>query len=217
MFTPLRILLDVFVWLFLPHCCIVCDWPGTLLCQNCSHSLDFCTQQESSVYYPDIPLLSVCRFDATSQKIIHTYKYQGIPDFGERIAELLYAHIPLPPIDFITSVPPDPARKKQRGFDHTQKIAQHLAKKLGVPYVALLKKNTTSGSQARTITKEVRLKNASNRFSLAENIAEAHRYKNKSVLLIDDVCTTGSTLRECMKHLALLHIQPKCAVFCVRI
>lgn len=216
-FTPFRILYDFALWLFLPHCCVLCDWPGALLCQKCSYTLDFCTQQEASVYYPDIPLVAVCRFDKHSRKIIHTYKYQGIPDFGEKIAELMYQHIPLPKVDFITSVPPDPGRKKQRGFDHTETIARHLSQKVNIPYIALLKKNQHSEAQAKKTSKEQRLINMTKRFSLLNNSGNMPQIKNKTILLVDDVCTTGSTLRECMSHLSKLSITSYCAVFCVRI
>lgn len=187
------------------------------MCQKCSFELDFCTQQEASIYYPDVPLVAVCRFDKKSRKIIHTFKYQGIPDFGEKIAELMYLHIPLPQVDFITSVPPDPRRKKQRGFDHTQLIAKQLARKMNTHYISLLKKNYQSDAQAKQASKKQRLENATGRVSLRDDVLDTQQFKNKHVLLIDDVCTTGSTLRECMQHLSALSTTCTCAVFCIRI
>jgi len=215
--TPLKTIGTLLVAVLFPHCCLFCEWPGTVLCTRCSHKLDFCTQIEAPVYYPDLSLVAVCRFNQDSRRIIHTFKYRGIPAFGKRIAELLFHHASLPSIDFITSVPPDPVRKKRRGFDHTQLIAQNLATLLNKPYITTLKKNTQSGAQAKTNSRKERLKNAEHRFSLLPQLTVQQTLAHKKVLLVDDVCTTGSTLRECVYELQKLSLGCHCAVFCIRV
>ena len=207
----------LFLAVVFPHCCCLCNAPFTPLCNRCIKHLDFCTQVETSLFYPHLNLQAVCRFDQNSRKIIHSYKYRNIRDLGPVIARLMYLHVPLPNIEYITSIPPDPARKKQRGFDHTKLIAQSLAIAMNVPYLECFSKKRTTRSQTKTTSKKSRQENLREIFTFTQRGEALLTQQKASLLLIDDVCTTGATLEVCTSLLEKYQIQTYSLVFLARI
>ncbi|MCA9368866.1 ComF family protein [Candidatus Woesebacteria bacterium] len=134
---------------------------------------------------------------------------------SKRIAELMFTHVPLATADYITAVPPDPIRKKKRGFDHTELIAWHLSSLLQIPYLPTLEKMSTTRSQASTTGRQERQKHLKKLFQLIPKAER--RISKKNILLLDDVCTTGSTLRECKILLEKADARVFPTVFCMRI
>ncbi len=97
--------------------------------------------------------------------------------------------------DCIVPVPLHPNRLKKRGYNQSALLAKELSKKTGLPMredLLYRVKNTTAQSSS---TKAERLKNVVNAFR-AEKAC-----KGLSIVLVDDVRTTGSTLKECAKQL----------------
>lgn len=127
----------------------------------------------------------------------------------------MYTHIQLPSADLISAVPPDPAREKKRGFDHTELLAKHLSSLLKVPYLPTLHKLTATQSQAKTTTRQERQTHLKNQFALLPSVTT--QVRKKHILLIDDVCTTGSTLRTCSELLRNAGATVHPIVFCMRI
>src|SRR5690606_1506242 len=97
--------------------------------------------------------------------------------------------------DFVTYVPTATKRVRTRGFDHAQLLAGHVAKRVRVPNVGLLVKT----NQHRQV--------GSSRAERQRNMDDSFRPVRKSLikgsrlLIIDDVVSTGSTLRACAKVL----------------
>ena len=118
--------------------------------------------------------------------------------FAEETLEAAYLAFGDKVIDYVTSVPLFSADKAQRSFDQVEPLAKRLAKKLHVPYVRLLRKVLKTPPQ-KTLTYEQRCCNLLGAFDVAAKVP----LQNKSVLLIDDVVTTGSTTSECAKMLKI--------------
>lgn len=96
--------------------------------------------------------------------------------------------------DIIVPVASDPVRSYKRGFEITQKLAEGVSNIVAMPICGTyLIKN--SNDHARNITK---LDLVNSFFSAPE---KAKQIKNKSILLIDDICTSGRTLDACAKNL----------------
>lgn len=138
---------------------------------------------------------------------IHTYKYRFIPAFAQplgiwfagRVTEI---GLPLP--DLCIPVPLHPRRLRFRGFNQSELLARLLADTLA-PGLSLpvrtdiLRRTRYTKPQIKTETREERLNNLAGAFTLvAENTSSV---KGKSIWIIDDVATTGTTLEECAKAL----------------
>ncbi len=98
-------------------------------------------------------------------------------------------------------IPMSTSRRKERGFNQTEEIAEVIIKMddekiLEYTSVTLIKTKETS-SQTKTKSKRERLENLKNSFS----VTEKEKVTNKTIILIDDVITTGSTISEARRVL----------------
>ena len=102
-----------------------------------------------------------------------------------------------PPVDFIVPVPLHIKRLRERGFNQSGLLAGILGHRLHLPvhYAVLLRRQWTK-PQTRLKRRE-RLKNVGNAFE----VSNPSELKDCSILLVDDVYTTGTTLNECAKVL----------------
>ena len=95
--------------------------------------------------------------------------------------------------DFIVTVPGEPQREAQRGFNPPRLLAEAVQNYLGVPLLLSVLEREES-SRAR----ELPYQDVRRCFSLGKT---AQRIKGQSVVLVDDVATRGYTLRACSEHL----------------
>lgn len=132
------------------------------------------------------------RFEAPLQDYIHGLKFSNrwetASTLGELMAErLLATDFALP--EALLPVPLHPSRLKQRGYNQASLIGAHLANKLNLPFhtdFLVRHKNTNAQAQLKYKNREQNLANA---FSLIKPIPYQH------IALVDDVYTTGSTLK----------------------
>ena len=132
-----------------------------------------------------------------TQKLIHNLKYRGFEDIGVFIGDWLGSELQTlenyQSIDLVIPVPLHKKKLRKRGYNQVALFAQRLAQHLNANYVDdVLIKITNTSSQ---VTK--------NRFSrLFSNdevfkLAHSDKIKNKHILLVDDLITTGATLEAC--------------------
>jgi len=96
----------------------------------------------------------------------------------------------------IIPVPLDPRRLKGRGYNQSAVLAKELAKVTGIEVESrLLKRTKDALSQVHTASKNQHQDNVAGSFSCSHNLS------GKSVILIDDIATTGSTLSACASAL----------------
>lgn len=101
----------------------------------------------------------------------------------------------VPKPDLLICVPPDNGRLKLRGFHLPEILMTKISQKTKIPFAHILKK--TKKTQAQTKLNRIeRLVNLENCFKMGEIST-----KIKIICLIDDICTTGTTLNECAKIL----------------
>jgi len=193
----------VFGELFFPSFCCNCKALGPYLCEYCYEKLVFyalpipLNQLPIQELYLD-GLQSALEYEETVGSLLHYLKYEHAEDIGEFCAQLLYFSQEFPKVDFISAVPIHSLRKKDRGFNQSEVIAKYLSEYLKIPYMQFLEKKRATRAQATLKNQQDRLHNLDHVFSFSEKNSE---FDGAKVLLIDDVCTTGTTLNACANEL----------------
>lgn len=177
-----------------------CEQWGELLCDKCYETVDFLYDQpppQLAPLYLD-QVISACRYGGAIKALLKSLKYQSVIEAGRLCGRLLYQTAVIPPVDCITSVPIHPKRLRERGFNQAQVIAQTLAELVGLPYQDLLIRKVHGIHQASIQSRDERLNHVTNHFAFNSFLTSL---PPKTVLLVDDVFTTGSTLNECARVL----------------
>lgn len=135
------------------------------------------------------------------QSILHQLKYNGQPEIGEKLGEwfandLLEVFSP-PPWDIIIPIPLHRSREKKRGYNQSAFFASGLSKTLGIPWS---KKVVVRIKKSETQTRKSKLERWENVKDIFR-VTSKNEIKEKHVLLVDDVVTTGATLESCGKKL----------------
>ncbi len=142
-------------------------------------------------------LLAGPSYEPPLDRVIHAFKYAGARELGAWIASLL----PEPPARAealwreyaLVPVPLHPARRAWRGFDQARLLAELAGRAWGIPVLDALERGRDHPPQAR-LPRAGRLENVRDAFRLREESRPAVR--DRPLLLVDDVATTGSTLLE---------------------
>jgi competence protein ComFC len=137
-------------------------------------------------------------FDSPIQNGLHTMKYKGNLPLGEALALHMFDFVKSLrwDIDLLIPVPLGKKRLQERGYNQVALVAQPLAYRTGVRYLphGLWKARETRSQVGLNVSQ--RQINVLNAYQ-----ADARRVARKSVLLMDDVSTTGSTISACTEAL----------------
>jgi len=160
-----------------PPVCINCNAEDEFLCENCISKI--------KTTYPK-PLIP-CSFhkNLILRKAIHKFKYSFYKDLAKPLSQLLN-----PPQNAI--IIPIPLHKKRlsfRGFNQSEELAKHLPNRT----INLLIRTKKTSSQAK-LSKHERENNIKGSFELNPQIDQPS--KSTTLILLDDVCTTFSTMNE---------------------
>lgn len=128
---------------------------------------------------------------------IHKFKYTGIRQIGSEFGTMLSKLINPLEYDYIVPIPIHHARKRERGFNQSEIMAEVISKRTSIPidYKTLRRKQYTY-SQAKLDRHERRI-NLLDKFI----IAEKNKITDMQLLLIDDVLTTATTANYCAELL----------------
>jgi ComF family protein len=131
------------------------------------------------------------------RKLIHSLKYKDDQESGIQLGKLYGLEIAkqsaYPKIDYIIPVPLHPKKQKKRGYNQSDCIAQGLSESINVPFLSdVLIRIVNTQTQTKK-HKDERWENVSGVFDV-QNIEQIH---GKSILLVDDVITTGATIEHC--------------------
>lgn len=196
--------------LLFPERCTLCHKilteDVTILCRACA---------VNAPYYPNnafrptasrkrpYPFLdsftAVWYYEEDVRRSLLRYKFHHGSFLAPKYAQLLSQQIRNQgsTIDCITWVPVSRLRKMTRGYDQSQLLAEAVAKELGMEVLPLLVKIRNTRKQSTIRTHEARNANVLG----AYRPINTDQIRGKTILLIDDILTTGSTAGECAKTL----------------
>lgn len=172
---------------FCPACRAALPWTGAGAVTGGSY-FSGCA---SPLYYRDLARQGLLRFK------FHHRSAAG-RCFGRLMAECVQAHIEKE-IDLVTYVPLSFFRFRKRGYSQSRLLAEALAAQLGLPCLRLLRKRRHTKPLSGVKGEERRRAAVSGAFALRRS--GEGRIKDKCVLLVDDVITSGATLGECSRLL----------------
>ena len=208
-----------FLSLIYPNVCQVCGKSlfrnEKILCMKCRHHMprarfgNVQPNPATQIFWGRVPTVMVTAAFLYNkgnavQHLIHRFKYRGIKNIGIFLGEELGREISKNPlhedIDHIIPVPLHPKKKKKRGFNQSELIAQGIAGVINAEInTSFLFRNSFSGTQTRK-SKYERWENVENIFV----VRNENRIKNKHILLVDDVITTGATIEACAHCLLMI-------------
>jgi ComF family protein len=133
-------------------------------------------------------------YEGTLKEAIHLLKFNGVKSLSKPLG-LMLSELQIPNADGIVPVPLNHKNLKQREFNQTASISRHLSKELKIPLMLNVLKKTKDTLPQTDVTGKERLKNVKNAFKVSSMV------EGLNLLLVDDVITTGATIRECAKAL----------------
>lgn len=196
-------------WLYPPFCA-GCGNPGTLWCPQCqtasnpiptnqvcsfcgiprrNHQTTCARCQKSPP--PFIALRSWATFSGPLRKAIHSLKYQQNMGLGSKLAEHMIVILNQMnwPIDLIVPMPLSAQRFAERGYNQANLLARPIAFAFKTPFTTRALKRIKNTRSQVGLTAADRLANVHGAFE-----ADPGWVQGKTVLLVDDVATTGATL-----------------------
>jgi ComF family protein len=141
---------------------------------------------------------AIGEYEGALRDIIHALKYSGRQSLARPLAERIRGRGRelLENVDCVVPVPLHWRREYQRGFNQAREIARHL----GPPVVEALVRRRATRAQVE-LAADRRRANVAGAFAVRRGLFRAPDIRGKTLLLIDDVSTTGATLESCASEL----------------
>ena len=186
-----------------PPKCVFCgkilERSGYCVCGKCEKELHYNTNPVLSKKADGTNLcLSPLEYTDEVRESLLRYKFGGCLHYAETysriVSKIVYEYSS--DCDIITWVPLSRKRKRSRGYDQAQLIAEGLSNLTGLDCKRLLVKTVDNPAQSGTKSAAVRAENVKGVYAPADT-----KIKGRHVLLVDDIITTGSTVSECAKTL----------------
>ena len=194
--TVKETLLDL---LFPPRCALCGEHGVHGVCAACEKALPWC----ETPYHERAGIgkcLAPLRYEGAVRESLLRFKFRGgrgsAEGYGKILSQCVAEHFG-GEFDLVTYVPVSEQRKRERGYDQALLLAREMCRAWDVSPATLLRKTRHTSAQSTLKTPEERRANVLGVYEAVdtEQIAGAR------ILLIDDILTTGATLRECVRVL----------------
>ncbi len=193
--------------LLFPPKCILCQRvlrrSERNLCPTCQSSIITRENSKDNLRFIS-DWYSLWDYQEDVRQSIHRYKFRDRQNYASGYASILATKLAGKwDVDGIAWVPISKKRRRSRGYDQSQLLAQALSRELSLPVVPALDKVVDNKPQSSIGGEAQRRANVLNAYM--PNSPEA--IKGKKLLLVDDVLTTGATACECAKVLNLAGVE----------
>ena len=198
-------LIEKLVAIIAPHYCIICGIENNILCDNClmqisdeGHSICYLCEMETS----DGAVCYACQkqtalqhvwlagnYDKKLSALIKKFKFGRAQAAARPLARLIAEQLPqLPSGTIVVPIPTALIRVRQRGYDQALLLAKEIGRLTLLPVSPLLAR--------KGVFRQVGA-SRSQRFAQARQsfyVTDVRKCQNSTILLVDDVCTSGATL-----------------------
>ncbi|HSX45278.1 MAG TPA: phosphoribosyltransferase family protein [Candidatus Saccharimonadales bacterium] len=187
-----------------PFNCLSCGQEGSLICSNCA-SLVLPLPSRCYICKAVTENFQVCKrcrsksrlnhvwvateYSDLAKELLHFYKFERGQSANRAISSYMSTTLPLfekPPL--LVPVPTATSRLRMRGYDHTKLLAKAISSQTGYSYESLV--GRLGQSRQVGAHREERLK----QLGLAFYVKHPKHVQGQSIILIDDIVTTGGTL-----------------------
>ncbi len=191
--------------LLFPIHCLGCSKEGEFFCPDCCQKIPLNQKplRKNLIVAADYknPLV---------RELIHQFKYNFIKDLAQPLGQImssrLRAVLTISENTFLIPVPLHPKRLRWRGFNQTDLLSQEISQQLNIPAINnLLIRKKYALPQVKIANARQRKQNIKDAFQINSDFIQ--NLKDKTIILIDDISTTGATLEQCSQ--ALKPLKPK--------
>jgi competence protein ComFC len=197
-----------------PPLCLLCEdrsEDGYWLCPACCNRI----QKSSHVIFQQRPedfvylseelffdgVFTCWEFNSDLEQLVHQMKYSQMKNlarhFGKTAGKVLTSHLNSEVFQLMLPIPLHKVRQRERGYNQSERVCEGLYESLAIPIqkdILVRKRYTRTQTD---LSAEERQDNMRDVF----RVRRPERIKSKSVLIVDDVVTTGSTMNSCAKVL----------------
>jgi competence protein ComFC len=190
--------------LFFPSVCYFCGnaLPDTvkIICRLCWCDLPRYSDENDEKYLPKQyhHLYILYRYDSIAGQLIHLLKYERRFSLAETFAKTLATCFPRMMKEgyhFLLPVPLYKTRQRERGYNQCEIVCRALGPLIETPYEHNILVRTRNTKSQTNLNRMQRIHNVTNAFHCRQTV------KDKKILLLDDVVTTGSTINACASAL----------------
>ncbi|MBU0709033.1 hypothetical protein KJ596_04810 [Patescibacteria group bacterium] len=209
----------------LPKFCVHCNKFGYYLCQNCYNKIEFISQQLCPICYrPAIDglthpgcltilaidgIISATKYCNITRSLIKKLKYH--PSSRQVFEEIdliikryfIDTDLTFPTNSTLVPIPLHTQKLKKRGFNQAELIANSLSNLWELPVIPDLFTRTRQGIDQTSLPRKQRLKNVRSLYRI--NPRKKSLVNDNNFILVDDVTTTGATLKKCANLLKRNH------------
>ena len=194
-----------------PFCGKVLDAVG--VCPPCEKVLPWIPEEQAVLSEGDLTCAAPLWYEGNVREALLRLKFRGGSALAEPLGELLAqcaAERFGGEFDTVTWVPVSRKRLKRRGYDQSRLLAEAACRRWDTRPVRLLTKIQDNPAQSGLRNEAARRVNVLGVY----DPAESETIRGRRILLIDDICTTGATLRECVR---VLRDNGAAAVLCLTV
>ncbi len=188
--------------LLFPRKCILCrrflEKEETDLCHACRvDAPEYRYGRQRVKLVSDLTALWI--YERQVRQSLHRYKFRNARHYADGYGRLLGMRIlrDLPEADILTWVPVSPKRRRHRGYDQVELLCTAVSRELKLPSLRFLEKIRDNPPNSSLTAPEERRANVLG----AYRAVNVDALKDKRVLLLDDILTTGATASECARVL----------------